>query len=222
MTFFQIMHNNTDAHFGLVSFSTNTSISPTKKHNPDFTVDKDYPSGGQTTLPFPGVEIDQTDNKLSDVLAAIPQTQAHGSTNMGGALQAAVDMMKKSAGKTRSGSKKAIVMFTDGQPTAGPSWGPAAAEAKKEGICVYTVGLAQNAGIIPGECDNLNAAGGQPVNYKDPITGNPGSYTPSSDGMAAVAGNGGKFFLVTNTNDLRYVFENIARHLVQLVKQGAT
>jgi membrane-associated protease RseP (regulator of RpoE activity) len=215
--FFQIMHNNTDAHFGFVSFETNVHNAPNTTQN-YHRVSTNYTNPPQITLARPGVELSQTDNKLTDILTAIPKTQAEGSTNMGGALTEAVRQLKKTSGLTRSLSKRAVVMFTDGQPTTGPSWSTAAADAKADGIQIYTVGLAQNSAIIPAECENLNAGAGQVINYTDPITNNPGSYTPSGDGMAAAGAPGGKFFLVTKGENLRYVFENIARNLVQLVK----
>ncbi|HEY9869269.1 MAG TPA: hypothetical protein V6D08_08895, partial [Candidatus Obscuribacterales bacterium] len=78
----------------------------------------------------------------------------------------------------------------------------AAVECKKAGIPLYTIGLAQNPEIVPDEVAILNDT----------------NADPSSGGMAAIAGNGGKFFLVTDANDLRRTFEHIARQLVQLVR----
>ncbi len=222
LTFFQIMHNNTDAHFGLVAFSSSASSVPNGTRGPDQSVSSNYSEGGSTTIPFPGIPLDSSDTKLTDVLAAIPKTQADGSTAMADALDTAVNMLKKSSSQTRSGAKKAILMFTDGQPTVprvgSRSWTTIADTARTEGIAIYSVGLAQNKEIIPDECEHLNAKAGKTINYKDPTTGVADSYTPTQEGMASVAGNNGQFFLVTDVADLRYVFENIARHLVQLVK----
>lgn len=222
LTFFQTMHNNTDAHFGLVAFSSGISSTPDGKHGADWSIASNYQEGGKTVVPFPGVPLDKTDNKLTDVLAAIPKTQAHGSTAIADALESAVNMLKKSSSTTRPGSKKAIIMFTDGQPTVpsigSRSWTTFADTAKTEGIAIYSIGLAQNKEIIPDECDHLNAGSGKKINYKDPATGVADSYVPTKEGMASIAGNNGQFFLVTDVSDLRFVFENIARHLVQLVK----
>lgn len=218
--FFQIMNNNTDAHFGFVSFSDGTSIELDKNHGAENSVSASYDEAGTTTVPFRGTELSKTDNKLTDILGLIPSTQAKGCTAMTQALEEAVRQLKKDKGLTRAATKKAIIMFTDGQPTCpeGRGWTTAADEAKTEGITIYTVGLAQNEDVIPLECDHLNAGAGQVIKYKDPTTSANKEYTPSVDGMAAKGATGGRFFLVTNSSDLRYVFENIARHLVQLVK----
>jgi hypothetical protein len=216
--FFQIMNNNTDAHFGFVSFSTAEHHQLADSTN-DYKISGNYTSPGQNTVREPGIQLDKNNNRLTEVLTqCIPPTQAYGSTNFQDSLQQAVDQLKQSGGLSRSLSKKAVLFFTDGQPTVGGSWGTAAALAQSEGIQIYTVGLAQCSAIIPGECENLNAGRGIPVTYKDPNTGATNSYTPTGDGMAKAGAPGGKFFLVVDTAHLRYVFENIARSLVQLVK----
>jgi hypothetical protein len=149
--------------------------------------------------------------------------QAYGGTNFGDSLDRAVTMLQDTT-KSRPGAKKAIVFFTDGHPSNNtPDWHSAASKAKnppagQSPIQIYTVGLAQITAMVPKECDQLNAGAGQAINYTDPQTGNAGTYVPGQDGMAALGGQGGKFFLVSNADNLRYVFENIARNLVQLVK----
>jgi hypothetical protein len=75
-------------------------------------------------------------------------------------------------------------------------------KAKNKGIPIYTIGLAQVPSIIPGETQILNDT----------------NNSPSTGGIAAIAGNGGKFWLVTSNANLRLTFENLARQLVQLVK----
>ncbi len=80
--------------------------------------------------------------------------------------------------------------------------GAAAVVAKGKGIPVYTIGLAQNPEIVPSETAILNDT----------------NSNPSSGGIAAIAGNGGQFYIVTNVNNLRLTFENVARHLSQLVR----
>jgi hypothetical protein len=128
-------------------------------------------------------------------------------SNIGAALHKAVQTLKSDS---RKGSVRAIVLFTDGQPSDG---GPldndpwmnarkAAQEAREEGIAIYTIGLAQNPAIMPGEIDILNDTN------KDPASG----------GVAAIAGNGGTFNLVTDSKKLRVAFEKIARRLVEIVR----
>ncbi|MGK3850853.1 hypothetical protein ABI057_15820, partial [Enterococcus faecium] len=70
-------------------------------------------------------------------------------------------------------------------------------------IPIYTIGLAQVPAIIPGETAILNDTNSNQTN----------------GGIAAIAGNGGKFWLVTSNANLRLTFENLARQLVQLVKK---
>jgi len=77
----------------------------------------------------------------------------------------------------------------------------AAVEARDAGVALYTIGLAQNPTIIPDQTDILNDKN------SDPTTG----------GMAAIAGHGGTFNLVTDSSELRQTFAKIARRLVKLV-----
>lgn len=209
--FFQIMNNNTSATFGFLAFSSGVSTSRTSTLGPVDAHASGYVTG-QLSTPFPS-DIMGGGSTIPQIVSDIDLTQANGSTDIGDALQEAVNELIANG---RQGSTKAIVFFTDGHPTVGPAWNAAATQAKTKNIAIYTVGLAQNTAVVPLECDNLNDKGGKAIPYNDPLTGTAGSYTPPSDGMAATGATGGKFFLVTNRANLRYVFENIARHLVQL------
>ncbi len=77
----------------------------------------------------------------------------------------------------------------------------AAVKAHEAGIPVFTLGLAQNSEIIPFETEILNDT----------------NDDHSSGGIAAISGNGARFYLVTDSSKLRATFENIARQLVQLI-----
>lgn len=218
--FFTIMNNNTEAHFGFVSFSTDAGTSPGETVGAPV-ISSSY-AGGNSNYPRPGITISETATKYSDILGVIPSTVAYGSTNIGDALLKAKEML---VAHHRPGAKRAIVLFTDGQPTAPGSgsqpWTHArniAQQIKNEGMPIYTIGLAQTPAIIPGECNILNDDPSKAVTYTDQ-SGVTQSYTPgaANPGVSYIAGNGGKFFLVTNTANLRYTFENIARQLVQLV-----
>ncbi len=207
--FLTIMNTNTDAHFCLVSFSTNAGTSATSTYGPISRIDSSYAAGGSASYPQPMIALNNgsTTTNYSTIYNVLPTTVATGATNIGDAVRTAVNQLTVN---NRPGSKKAIVVFTDGQPTQG---GPlnsdpwtnarqAAVLAKNAGIPIYTIGLAQTPAIIPGETSILNDT----------------NSNPTSGGIAAIAGNGGKFFLVTKAADLRATFENIARQLVQLVK----
>lgn len=217
--FFTIMNTNTEAHFGFVSFSSNGSGSESETFN-DSVIASNYGAGGTANYAHPSVNLDKTQSKFSNVLSTIPNTRAHGNTNIGDALSKAKQMLIT---QQRPSAKRAIILFTDGQPTAGGSdpWSYArqkATEVKNEGISIYSIGLAQNDAVIPGECNILNDDPTKPISYVD-STGTPKTYTPgaANPGVSYIAGNNGKFFLVTNSANLRLTFENIARQLVQLV-----
>lgn len=216
--FFTIMNNNTDATFGFVGFDNSSPYGPatTPAHlNAQYgVIASNYAPGGNFNPPYPGQALG-ANNFATITQNVIPLTRAAGCTCMGDALNEAVQELITSG---RPGTQKAVIMFTDGQPTCGQAWNNAANTAKTKGIAVYTIGLAQNSAIIPAECNNLNDDKTKPVSYTDPVSGAAQTYTPSQDGMAAVAGNGGKFFLVVNSANLNFVFENIARQLVQLSK----
>lgn len=206
--FLSVMNNNTDAHFGFVAFSDNAGTSPTGTYS-EHNIDSSYPAGGRGNFPIPNVLLSKAAGatNYNVIQSVIPQTVATTSTNIGDAVHQAVEQLQSNS---RPGAKKAIVLFTDGQPTAGgplsgDPWAnarAAAVEARQAGIPIYTIGLAQNEEIIPSETALLNDTD------PDPATG----------GMAAIAGNQGKFFLVTRASDLRATFEHIARLLVQLVQ----
>ncbi len=206
--FLTIMNTNTDAHFCLVAFTSNAGTSATNTYSAS-NIDGNYGAGGSSNFPVPLIALNPTSGStnFSTAMAALPKTVAISGTNIGDAVNTAVTQLKNNS---RPGSRKAIVLFTDGEPTSG---GPldsdpwtnarkAAVQAQKSGIPVYTIGLAQNASIIPSETAILNDT----------------NSDPNAGGMAAIAGNGGKFFLVTKVQDLRLTFENIARQLVQLVQ----
>ncbi|MBX9879997.1 MAG: VWA domain-containing protein [Candidatus Obscuribacterales bacterium] len=203
--FLNIMNINTDAHFGVVSFSNEAG--PTKL--PGFNVSPKYNAGGTCEVVIPTVELSRNQNNFTNVMSAVGSVEAYGSTNIGDAVNTAVQHLKA---QNRPTSKQVIVLFTDGMPTQG---GPlsndpftnarqAAVKAHDAGIPVFTLGLAQNQEIIPYETAILNDT----------------NDDPGSGGIAAISGNGARFYLVTDSSKLRATFENIARQLVQLIDTG--
>ncbi len=204
-TFFTIMNTNTVGHFSIVCFSDDGSGSPVNA----WRVDSSYTPCGILSFDKPLIALDPGigSTNFSAIMNALPNTTALQGTNIGDAINTAVNQLSNNA---RQGSKKAIVLFTDGQPTVG---GPlhsdpwtnarrAALRAKQAGIPIYSIGLAQNSEIIPNEVAILTDQ----------------NSDPGSGGVSGIAGHGGKFFLVTNVSSLRLTFENIARQLVQLVR----
>jgi hypothetical protein len=210
LLFTNILYTDADTHFGLVAFDSNVG-SATGSTETWWNIDQDAPYGAQAGFPLPLVSLNPAvgANNYATENSSISSLVAMGSTNIGASLDAAVKNLQANG---RTGSVKAIVLFTDGEPTL-PS-GPldvsnpdnnarlAAVEANSAGIPIYTVGLAQNPAIVPGETAMLNDT----------------NSNPSSGGIAAIAGHGGTFNLVTNSKLLRESFEKIARHLVQLIQ----
>lgn len=206
--FFTIMNTNTDAHFCLTAFTSNAGTSSSTTYSAR-NIDGTYAAGGTGKFPVPLLALNPATGQTnySQAEAVLPTTVAISGTNIGDAINTSVTQLNKNS---RAGAKKAIVVFTDGEPTVGGPLDPdpwtnarkAAALSKKSGIAIYTVGLAQNQAIVPSETAILNDT----------------NSNPSNGGIAAIAGNGGKFWLVTKVEDLRLTFENLARQLVQLVK----
>ncbi len=206
--FFTVLNNDTNAHFGFIAFSSQAGA-PRASGYSWWPVDQKWTQDAKQNYPVPIVTMDNAtlQTKYSDILSVLPTTTAYGNTNIGDGLSKAVTMLKD---HSRLGSKRAIVLFTDGAATAG---GPldsdanknarlAAAQAKAEGIPIYAIGLAQTPTIIPLEKAILNDWN------SDPATG----------GVAGIAGNGGKFFLVTHQQYLRTTFQNLAREFVAMVR----
>jgi hypothetical protein len=212
-SFLDIMNTNTDAHFSLVSFTTNAGNTSTDSVSMP-NVDSSF-AGGTGSFPNHLISLAGvgTQTNYASARADIGASTAISGTNIGDAVDTGYHQLV--GGGARTGAKKAIVVFTDGQPTAG---GPldnnntsagyfnnarlAAVEAKNAGIPIYAIGLAQVPAIIPGETAILNDT----------------NNSPTTGGIAGIAGNGGKFWLVTNNANLRLTFENLARQLVQLVR----
>lgn len=74
--------------------------------------------------------------------AAVDGLEAGGSTNHADAFRLAARLLD-----TGSGNAKVIVLFTDGNTTAGPSPLPAAQAARDQGITVYSIGLLGSDGL---------------------------------------------------------------------------
>lgn len=202
--FYQLMNKNANTHFGLVAFDNIVGEDTSSGFNEN-NIASSFPAGGVGRFPVPAVSLNSTEatTNYESCLSNLSGLVAFQGTNIGGATERAVRMFDTGA---RRNSRKAIIVFTDGEPTVGSPLSPnpeincrmAAQRAKEKGIAVYTVGLAQNPSSIPGQ----RAVLGDDV----------------STGMAYIAGNGSKFFPVTSSAGLRGAFANIARHLSQLVQ----
>ena len=79
---------------------------------------------------------------VADLKAAVDSLTAFGSTNHADAFTKATELFDPS-----SSNAKVMVMFTDGETTAGPNPAPVAESAKAQGIIIYCIGLSGNGGI---------------------------------------------------------------------------
>ena len=198
--FFTLMSNNTRAHFGLVAFSQNAGQDESTGFT-DQKVGSSYPPGGSEKYPLPAIslKLPQAQTNANEVKAAVGTLVPDGNTNIGAAIERANRMFDKDS--SRPNAKRAIVLFTDGIPSAGQplSGDPltncrlAAQQSKTKGVAIYAVGLA----LDPSELQQQN-------NVLSMIT--------------TTAGNGGQFFQVTNASNLNKAFAAIARNLTQIVQ----
>ena len=88
------------------------------------------------------VQDTQLITSVSDLKAAVDALSAGGSTNHGDAFTKASELLTPPSTNAR-----VMVMFTDGQTTAGPNPSPIAAAARADGVIIYTIGLSGNAGV---------------------------------------------------------------------------
>jgi len=132
-------------------------------------------------------------------------------TNMAEALTTGLAMFNNAGAPgytpaARPASRKAIVFFTDGEPTGGIAGADATATtaqavlAKSQGIAVFTIGLNMNG--------NVQLTTDQQTFLGDNIA-------PNGPGLAYKAGNGGNFFMCSDAKSVRQAFINVARRLSQ-------
>jgi Flp pilus assembly protein TadG len=224
--FCDILNTDTDIHFGFVAFddvigtASNPGIFIDGAGNAFeqwWTIDQGTSSdpvtyGNFANIPHAFIHLNSATGitNYASTKSAISATVAQGGTNIGMPLDAAVTDLINNG---RAGSVKAIILFTDGEPTAGgpldgdPSTNArkAAVEASNAGIPIYTIGLAQTPAIEPSEIAILNDT----------------DSNPNSGGIAAIAGHGGTFNLVTDSSQLEVTFEKIARRLVNIVANSS-
>lgn len=214
--FYTLMNNNTKGHFSLVTFSDSPGNSPSDTYGTLDKIASGYGSAGTVDPPNPMIPLSPvvTNTGYTACINAIDPLRATGSTNFNNTLQTARTQLTTN---NRPNARRAIVFFTDGQPTVGGGFAGVCGQLRTDGIPCYTIGLAQVGAIVQGEVDNLND-GGTMYSYTDPETGSAGSVTTNGQGMAALCAPGGRFYLVTNSANLGLIFGNIARSLCGLVK----
>lgn len=210
-SFLDTMKADTDAHFGFVAFSD-----PSPEETPLRNIAFNYVPGGHYPPPpvpqswafpvCPIISLSQSADNYDDIYNQlqdedrIPKLTAAGLTDIGGAISKALDQLKSNS---RPGAKKAIVLFTDGEP-ADISGNQAEAEqeaigaarnARNAGIPVYTVALPQP---------------------RDPNAFGLSDQTRILNEIAKVSG--GELYWASESSKLRGAFQRIAIRLVALIR----
>lgn len=88
------------------------------------------------------VQDTQLITSVADLKAAVDALSAGGSTNHADAFTKASQLLA-----APSGNARVMVMFTDGQTTAGADPGPIAAAARATGVVIYGIGLSGSSGV---------------------------------------------------------------------------
>ena len=103
------------------------------------------------------IETELTD-RVPDLRAAVEHLTACGATNHGAAFEAAEELFEAD-----SPNEKILLLFTDGQTTAGPDPVPAAEKLKAAGVTIYCIGLNAPEELLnrwvsaPAECHRARA-----------------------------------------------------------------
>jgi hypothetical protein len=223
--FFNTMNISSNAHFGLVCFSTTPGTAPTDVFSDtNDNLSKAYPTGGTGTFPNPMVPLSKTNSntqQFQDVTKGIEGAstytppivydpllfplRAEGSTDIAESLSTALGQLAiPGSALVRPTAKRAIVLFTDGVsnrplPSAGSdalaSLQGAAAKNAPYGVPIYTIGLSQNLAIQTSENNLL------------------GDTAATPNGIAYLSGNNASYISVTNASQLDQAFQTIARSL---------
>ncbi|MBI2810562.1 MAG: VWA domain-containing protein, partial [Candidatus Melainabacteria bacterium] len=230
INFYTIMNNDCDAHFSLVTFGSDPGTTSKQLCDPDYAtlgnitdnpstfVSNGSPSDPMVPLPpNPGIPLvpaaGPAYSNYSSVVSSVQTLIAYGGTNIAGALQYSIKQLQSTTsgglGLARPGAKKAIVLFTDGLPTASSLGGDPTADARAQavaanaaGIPIYCIGLC----LVP----SLQAS--QTAVLNDTNT------NASTGGIAAISGSNAQYYQATDPTQLNQVFENVARSLVNLIR----
>ena len=210
--FFNTMNISSNAHFGLSTFSDAAGTSPTSTWpTTNNNCDPNWSYSGTGNFPVPLISLSLAGSNYTQVTQAIDGTggtlplRATGSTNIADSLNAAIAQLTDPT-KFRPLAKKAIILFTDGVPNEPGGSNPAAqaaafaaaSTANGKSIPIYTIGLSQNAAILPLEDALL------------------GDGTHGGNGIAKISGNNAIYVSVTSASQLDQAFQTIARSLVVL------
>lgn len=193
--FFDLLEANTDSHFSLVPFSQRAAKSEDDKML-DWPVSIKYPVRKKIDFDFQKVGFRHENSQYDAVKATIDTYKLHGGTAIPYAIDEAVASFES---HSRPDARRAILLFTDGEPTSQNGSDAAVEEsiaaAKKaapKGITIFAIGFMH------------------------------GSGKPSSRALACLKGvaeagaPGGHWAMVNDVESLHEVFRLISRQLVTL------
>ena len=183
--------------------------------------------------------VNMLSNDYSTVLANISRLSSGGATSADYGMQLAQEVLKGA----RTDSYKSVIMITDGlpnhdsdfDPTVATSTVSAAKALKDAGTIVYTIYIGDeddiNEPADPGLVDN----GGANIddsermwNYMNAVSSNYPKATGYKGGSLGARGTGDYYTMVTSTDDLNFVFNDITEEIiesgaiVELTKDAAT
>ncbi len=193
--FFDLMERNTDSHFALIPFSAGAASEEGGKAQ-QWRVAPRVGDANQTYYPFGKVELNKHQSKYSKVKSEIDTYRLFGGTDTPAAIREAIKTLSND-NFCRSDARKAMLVFTDGEPAA-PSYPDgaipetlkAAKEAGAKGITIFAVGFIHSGRDATAEkCLNDMVNNGAP---------------------------GGKAFIVQDIESLHDVFRLMSRQLVTL------
>lgn len=191
ISFFTILNNSTDARFGLVCFDHEIA-NAADGHFDMPRVSNSYPQGGVEQFDFAHYTPELVNTNFNEITAKLPRLTVRGATALFQAFNAAG---QDALNRGRPNSRKAVILFTDGFDTVDRDSSicqDTALRCKNKGVRLYCVGLSINPSDVTAQRAALS-------------------------GLSDMVGNGSKTFVVTDPDQLRSVFSNIARELVQLV-----
>lgn len=192
--FFEMMDANTDSHFALIPFSQKAAATENDEQE-DWRVSANYRQGGKVNYPFNQVAFAQQSSRYRDVNTKIDTYHLHGGTRIQDSIDNAIQLLDDHS-RARSDARKAILLFTDGDPTAKKGEDAvqqcidAAKRAKAKGVAIFAIGFLHG-----------------------------GRNSRSEATLQSIVDNGapgGKLFVVQEVAGLHEVFRVLSRQLVTL------
>jgi hypothetical protein len=219
--FFNILNGGANCNFGFIAFSDGIGSAPTSQWKDGQSsggtlkttnlnvagIYTPYPAGGTGVFPLPYVQLNPANNNFPTLTGpattpgSIYSLVATGKTDISDALAKALSDLTPSNNVTRTNARRAIVLFTDGEPnlpapdfaTNQATCNSLADTAAAANIPIYCIGLSQNPAL---------------VNDEFALLGNQTGIT-AHDKL-------GQYVSVTNPSQLSDAFETVARTLVVL------